>query len=479
MFDTSRLTTTDGRAVLIVDPGTLSRISGPDFRNARIELDGRKYSGDIEFHRSTNDWKLHHHQHDQNYNSVILHIVFSGTAEKTTSQSGRDIPTVVLEPFLFTSLDSIADQLKREEYASKTNKLPCAHCNDTIAADLLQTWIRTMYRERLHDKISRLSDRLREIIQNDPRIVGEPGEWYGDMLEDIPLPGGTFDGSLYKQRHAWEQLLYEEVMDCLGYSNNRRPMKMLAEHVSILRLLQVQQDWGAKLTLQQIEAILFTASGLLPAISDVRDQDSKLYIHSIHSAWNELPHRISFHSIDATEWNFSPTRPANFPTIRIAAAASFLNDLLHRSHFRSIVTIISGKYSAHDSKTEQLIHLFESADHSFWNNHFAFAETTDARHALLGQARISDIITNAVIPFVCLYATIFGQEETLDRCLSIAVELPALEGNSILKTMDAQVVKGKSPTTLAYQQQGLIHLYKRYCLSGRCGQCEIGKEVFS
>ncbi|MFA6457250.1 MAG: DUF2851 family protein [Bacteroidota bacterium] len=479
LFDSSRLTTSDGRAVRILHPGVLSRGSGPDFRNARIDLDGRKYSGDIEFHRNYGDWKLHHHHYDPNYNTVILHVVLSGIAERTPSQSGRIIPTVVLEPFLHSSIDKIADQLKREEYSSKQNCIPCFSVNDSVDAPLLNTWIRTLYKERLQEKTNRLAERLREIIQRDPQRVSEPEDWYGDMPERTPLHGNSFDVSFYKQKKAWEQLLYEEVLDCLGYSNNRTPMKRLAEQIPVRELLRIQQDAGAALTTQQIEAILFKASGLLPTVAETQEQDSKVYIHSLHTAWSDLNRMNTIPSIGTTEWDFSPTRPANFPTIRIAAAAVFLHNLLHRSLFKSIITLVSGKYSSVESKIEQLQLLFTAGDHPFWNYHFTFAETADSYHAILGRSRIGDIIMNAVLPFVSLYAAIFAQEDTLERCLSIAAGYPSLEDNSILRTMDSQVLKRKIPVSLAYQQQGLIHLYKRYCMSGKCGVCEIGKKVFT
>ena len=40
-------------------------------------------------------------------------------------------------------------------------------------------------------------------------------------------------------------------------------------------------------------------------------------------------------------------------------------------------------------------------------------------------------------------------------------------------------MKDKLKIKFAFQQQGLIQLHKRYCVVERCGECEIGKKVYS
>ena len=475
LFNSSSLTTTDGRSVHIVEPGTLSRTSGPDFRNAIVRIGEITFSGDIEFHRTFDDWNLHHHQNDPRYNSVILHVVLSGKAPDTPSQSGRIIPTIVLHPFLNSSIESIEDHLSREAYSSKTNALRCASINGGADAALLNGWIHTLFRERLKEKVLRLHDRLCSIILEQQRMTREPHPQYHETIGEIPLPNASIDKELLKQKFAWEQLLYEEVMDCFGYSNNRDPMKKLAGEITLMNLIPGAA--GSELSPLQLEAILFKASGLLPSIHETSDQESKVHIHSLTSAWNEVPKKFSFSPIHPAEWIFSPTRPSNFPTIRIAGASMFLHSLLYRSLFRSLITTVDGKYSSPQSKIEQTAALFASGEHSFWNYHYSFSEPVPKKHALLGESRIFDIIVNAVVPFVCLYAHVFGKEDLFERCVSMAAELPLLDDNSILRTMNKHLIKNKIKIQFAYQQQGLIQLNKKYCAVERCGDCEVGKKI--
>lgn len=477
LFDTERLVTSDGRAVRISSPGNLSRKSGPDFREARIEIGGVMFAGDVEFHRTASDWQQHDHQNDPNFNSVILHVVLFGDAPPIHTHSGRVIPTVVLEPFLLSSVDRIADQLAREEHASRRNEIPCASINDPVAPEVIADLLSLMYRERLQEKIVLFHERLCDIIISQQRSVGEPHPPYHELIDEIPLPDAKISKELLQQRLPWEQLLYEQLMDALGYSNNRGPMGLLADSVPIQSLKDAEVSQSGGFSLLQLEAILFKASGLLPAIPQMKDQDSKVHIHTLLAAWNEMPHKIPLSPLRPDAWNFSPTRPSNFPTIRIAAASSFLYKILSHSLFRSVITVVGGRFSSARSKIEQLTAFMDTGDHPFWNFHYSFAEAVHQKHAVLGHSRTMDIIVNVVVPFTALYAKVFGNGELFDHCLNLAVELPLLEENSILKRMEKQLIKKKLSLIHAYQQQGLIQLHKRYCSQPRCSACTVGKHL--
>ena len=479
LFDAHRLTSTDGRSVRIKHPGTLHRGSGPDFHDAVVEVGGTTFRGDVEFHRTFNDWKLHNHQSDPGYNSVILHVVLQGNVTQTFSQSGRIIPTIVLEKYLRSPLSSIADQLLREEFLSRTRLIKCSSRNDAVVPRTLLEWFRSMYQERLLEKVTKLHDRLCDIILSQRQLIGEPYTSYNQPLnpDDIPIPESSLHPKLFQRRLPWEQLLFEEIMDGLGYSQNRAPMKQLAERASLVHILALRKDEPGELSPQEIQSVLLNVSSLLPRIDDTIDQDSKVLIHQYRSLWNSLATKPSFHAFHPSEWIFSPTRPSNFPTIRVVSAGMLIHKILYQSLFKAIITIIDGKYSSPASKIDQLVQLFSVGNDSFWNYHYSFTEATRKKHSILGRARILDILVNTVIPFTILYANMFNKNTLSDRCLLVAAELPPLEGNTILKQMNTQLIKGKIKLAYAYQQQGVLQLYKRYCVPQRCGECTVGKIV--
>jgi len=65
-----------------------------------------------------------------------------------------------------------------------------------------------------------------------------------------------------------------------------------------------------------------------------------------------------------------------------------------------------------------------------------------------------------------------------EQALKVAAVVPLLESNFITRRMEKQLLKKKLRLRSAYQQQGIIQLYKRYCSADRCNDCEIGKMIF-
>ncbi len=478
LFDRSRLSASDGRPVTIISGGEVNRGSGPDFFRAAVTIGGTTYAGDIEFHRTADDWYLHGHHRDPRYNTVILHVVLNGSGRETRSESGRIVPTAAIGPLLTAPLSSIEQQLSREEFDSRSGTIPCVPYNERVPVPVIADWLQRMYRERLQRKVERLYDRLCHICSTHQRSIAETPAVYGDPADDLPLPETGIDRFLLMRSTGWEQLLYEEMMDGLGYSNNRLPMKAVAEIVAIPRLRLFdnfsKREEPYELTVTVLESILFKTSGLLPSVNDVRDQDAKVYLHSLTAAWSELPAKISVSPLHSSAWNFSPTRPANFPTIRLAAAAVLLHRILYRSMFRSIITIVHGPFASPRSKVEQFSGLFDCGDHWYWGFRYSFFDERSPRHQLLGRTRSLEIMTNTVIPFVCLYATVFGKRDLFERSVEVAAAIPPLEANAVLRKMEKQLIQQRFTVTSALTQQGLIQLYRLYCSAGRCGECAVG-----
>ena len=75
-FDFTNLKTITGEQITIIKVGDFTQLAGPDFFNAQIEIDNQKWAGNIEIHLKSSDWYIHHHEKDDNYDSVILHVVW-------------------------------------------------------------------------------------------------------------------------------------------------------------------------------------------------------------------------------------------------------------------------------------------------------------------------------------------------------------------------------------------------------------------
>lgn len=486
------LSTTDGQSITIVDCGTLNRDSGPDFHKAVIEIGGVRYKGDIEFHRSLQDWDAHHHGKNSRYNKVVLHVVLNepSVPRPTTTESGRHVPVLILSGVLSTPLEKIGDNLAREEYTSRTGAIPCYRLNELCPPSVLQTWFALLASERLRAKTDRMYRRLCEIVTEQNLLVAEPGalyaefQQYADEKDGLPLPESPMPFGHTRRTIAWEQLLYEGIMDGLGYSKNREPFGILARELTILRLKKIAAF--TELHPFDLQAMLFVFAGLLPDVETITDQQSKVAAHQLHSSWASV--RQSLESVGAgriialpplhkAEWTFVPTRPSNFPTVRLAAAGIIIAKILSEQLFRRIVAIVERKYLPPSTKLVQLREAFDPGPDLFWSCHYLFADAATRPHSLLGTTRIDEIIVNTIIPFAFLYGRCFNRNDVCEHSINIARDVPALEENIILRKMEKQLLRGKVHITAAFQQQGVIQLYKEYCLPARCTECMVGAEL--
>lgn len=101
----------DGRKLEIRRAGTWNLLAGPDFRGARLAIDGREITGDVEVHFRATDWRAHAHETDPAYDRVVLHVVMfppSDAQAVARSRQGDPLPTLVLLPLLNRGLEEYA-----------------------------------------------------------------------------------------------------------------------------------------------------------------------------------------------------------------------------------------------------------------------------------------------------------------------------------------------------------------------------------
>ncbi len=111
LFDTHGARLRDGRRLEVLAPGRWNLLGGPDFRAARLRIDGVETAGDVEVHFHSADWMHHGHDRDPAYEGVVLHVVLfeprTGWAPPRTL-GGRVLPELVLLPWLHCHLEEFA-----------------------------------------------------------------------------------------------------------------------------------------------------------------------------------------------------------------------------------------------------------------------------------------------------------------------------------------------------------------------------------
>lgn len=471
-----------GEGIEILDIGTPNRDAGPDFRDARIRIGSKLYRGDVEVHRDLADWQKHYHSGDPKYNRVILHVVLRwhprvSLLKPPKTQSGREVPTLVLEPFLTEPVRIVWQRAILDERRERTQTIPCYERNDDVGSSTIRSWVEKLAIERIELKIRKFEERLKEIVDEHRLVVKEPYPRYYDDPSELPAPVKEYTQKDFSRKIFWEQLLYEGIMEGLGYSKNQEPFLRLARNLPLEFIGQEQGEGDSSIL--NIQAMLFGAAGLLTPQRPIEDAEARKYLASLRKAWSGIRKKYRKEILHRADWQFFRLRPPNFPTVRLAAMSFLLKEFAGEGLLREIVQILKSDTAVEKEKLEKIRSLFSVKAEGFWTQHFTF-EGKPHRPAkkLLGPERIEDIILNTVVPVVLLYARIFKDSGARTAALRLYEQFPAAASNSVLNTMQSQLLKKRVPLNSACLQQGTIQLYKFYCVDARCAECEVGKIVF-
>lgn len=264
------MVTNTGKKVRVVDPGLLNTDAGPDFFNAKIEIDGHMWVGNVEMHYRATDWKRHHHDSDKAYDSVILHVVAKDDAPVRRT-NGELIPQLVLE---------VSPQFN-VDYASlvgATIEVPCATKIKQVPHLTIVEWVEGLAFERLHGKVERIHQLL-----------------------------DSFNGS-------WEDVCYVTLARNFGFGINNDAFERLARRTP-LRLLGKHSD-----SVLQIEALLFGQADMLDAQKPGMDS----YYNQLCTEYAFLSNKFQLTPMEKESWKLFRIRPQNFPYRRIAMLAQFI-----------------------------------------------------------------------------------------------------------------------------------------------------------
>ena len=264
------MVTNTGKKVRVVDPGLLNTDAGPDFFNAKIEIDGHMWVGNVEMHYRATDWKRHRHDSDKAYDSVILHVVAKDDAPVRRT-NGELIPQLVLE---------VSPQFNAD-YASlvgATIEVPCATKIKQVPHLTIVEWVEGLAFERLHGKVERIHQLL-----------------------------DSFNGS-------WEDVCYVTLARNFGFGINNDAFERLARRTP-LRLLGKHSD-----SVLQIEALLFGQAGMLDAQKPGMDS----YYNQLCTEYAFLSNKFQLTPMEEESWKLFRIRPQNFPYRRIAMLAQFI-----------------------------------------------------------------------------------------------------------------------------------------------------------
>ncbi|MFA3782926.1 DUF2851 family protein [Melioribacteraceae bacterium 4301-Me] len=472
---TKSLHTVSGEEVHVLDVGVRNEdISGPDYRNARIRIGNLTFVGDIEIDRDYADWKVHGHNIDAKYTKVILHATLSNKNKHpyVYSRDGRKIPTVCMAEFLPEDVVEKILASTKENSNKNSQELKCQHINEIISKEEKEKFLSKLGMERFNKKCKRIYNRLKELTFIHELKIKEPVISY----ELTPkFYQRNFNHNDFTNKEIWQQLLYELIFEALGYSKNKSVMMQLAQHTKIDYLTKIEQDG---LLTDKYEAILFKISGMIPKTDTLKDEESIQYVEKLNLLWNSFSHFYDGVYLLETQWHFFRLRPQNFPTIRIAAGAKILNEIINNNLVASLARKIE---EIRNPKVliNSLRSMFILKSAGYWRNHYIFGRKTNAEiKYLVGASRADEIIINVIFPYFAIYFEIFGNAQATKKIFKLYDLYIQNSDNNLVLEM-GQSLKLQDDTKRTIISQGMIELFRNYCSKNKCLECDIGKIVFN
>jgi hypothetical protein len=280
-FDFSNLKTSQGESLTLINSGFYSQLAGPDFFNAQIIIGTQKWAGNIEIHIKSSDWYLHNHEKDENYDSVILHVVWENDTP-IFRKDNSEIP--VLEIKNYVSKEELRNY---QSLVSPKSWIFCEKQLHQVDDFTIKNWQERLFFERLERKSQPISELLKE-TEND-----------------------------------WEAVLFSMLAKNFGLNTNGETFLKIAKSITFSLIRK------EALEVMYLEALLFGQANMIP--ENVEDN----YPKELKSWYDYIALKYKLIKPNIEPVQFFKHRPDNFPTIRLAQLAMLYH--LHRNLFSKII----------------------------------------------------------------------------------------------------------------------------------------------
>lgn len=272
-FNKANLITQEGEELVILNQGTLNTNQGPDFLLASVKMNNITFVGNIELHINASDWYKHKHSNDENYNNVILHVVWN--YDKPLVVKNIIIPTLELKTLVAKVL------LQRYQSLMEfTTKIPCQTFLPALTSIGWMSWKERLAAERLENKAT-------EILQ-----------------------------LFQESKQHWEETFWWLLAANFGIKINQQVFKEIAQTIPVQVLAKHKNQ------MQQLEALLFGQANFL------NEKPTDEYTTLLQKEFQFLQHKYKLKKVNAKVL-FLRMRPASFPTIRLAQLAMLIHNSSH------------------------------------------------------------------------------------------------------------------------------------------------------
>ncbi len=408
----------DGEKIEIVQFGHWNRGAGPDFTETAVRINGVLHSGAIELDLDARDWEGHGHGSNPSFEPVILHVYTNGPSQKrffTRTEQHRAVCQLQLPQYAWSQ--GPPDFLP-EAFPGRC-LAPLSQMTDHEVSSLLQ--FSSQY--RLQEKSNRF---------------------------------GVLSAAA-----SSEQAFYQGVAEALGFRSNKIAMAVLAQRCPIRKM----QLLGPR----EREAVLFGSAGFLtPELFEQEaSREARHYMGGLWDCWWALRADFEVSSHRKIPWSFSGNRPVNHPHRRLGALLALIHEWKN----------LGSLWQCSEKSLGKIVNnSLNNLRHPFWERHYTLrSDPSDRPLSLIGKDRRLDILGNVVFP-----GAIGLQEQRWNEFMS----MPKVDSNQKLRRATARLFgpdrkRQKLFTSYYYQQQGLLQIYRDFCLEdlSECDSCSFPEQL--
>lgn len=420
-WDKDRLVTSSGQRLQVVYPGRLNPYGGPDLIDAMLATpDGELLQGDVEVHVRSSQWRAHGHHRDPAYDGLVLHVVWwDDEGTPTPLASGGTVPVLALSPGGGALRPPAVERDSNPAFPQGMGRSPGAGAPPPQPEAAFC-------------------------------LAAGQGDGMRRALEELGEARFRHKGDLFREGLSQRdppQVLYEGLMEALGYLQNRGPFLNLARALPYAALEERARGLSREKGVGLLYALLMGQAGF--------------------SGPAPFPP-----ALDPRGWHTFRVRPANLPQRRLRAASHLLSRYLRPGLLPGLLGLVERARGHREIETGLVV--------------------GEGSPALLGRGRAGEMAVNALLPFAWAWGQAMGVGHLAQQALDIYRGYPRLEENELTRLMRARLLvqpfanlvkgqpsaKGAGPTPprdtgLACQEQGMIHLYRNYCRGRRCASCPV------
>jgi hypothetical protein len=268
-YNKGELSTAAGEPLQIIFPGQFNTNQGPDFSDAKIKIGTTTWAGTIELHINTSDWQKHNHQQDNNYNNVILHVVWEDDTKANALpvlELKSRVPKVLLQRY--------------EELMLSSSFIPCEKTIHTVRDITWKSWKERLLAERLLRKAA------------------------------------VVETYLQQNSYHWEATFWWLLARNFGMKVNADAFEAVARSLSINILAKHKNQ------IHQLEALLLGQAGLL------NENFTEDYPVMLQKEYTFYKNKYGLQPVNNPVFSLR-MRPGNFPAVRLAQLAMLVHDSVH------------------------------------------------------------------------------------------------------------------------------------------------------